>query len=200
MIVDGHVHVFPSAVADVLVAIPMNAMPDTAKTAQFLDIQMQQISRAGVFVAAGRRKRVEVAQTADAQALQDAADGGRAEFRFSRNAAAAPALTTQSFHLRNQNRRGGPTEMMRTGAVIPQPGRSFLAITAHPFGGGARTDLERGGRRVPCTPLMNDTFHQRLSTMQRKSGILMDVHSASRKDEIASPQSASPVRVEWTTC
>lgn len=38
--------------------------------------------------------------------------------------------------------------------------------------------------RVQSASLMN-VFHQRLSTMKRKSGILMDVHSTSRIDEIA---------------
>lgn len=107
MIVNGHVHVFPSAVAHMLTANAVDAMPHTAKATQFLDVQMQQISGASVFVAARRRKRIEVAQTAETPPLQDATDGGRTEFGFSRNAAAGPALTTKSFHLLNQNRRGG---------------------------------------------------------------------------------------------
>lgn len=63
MIVNGHVHVFPSAVAEMMAANSVDAVPDTAKTAQFLDVQMQQ----------GRRDRRARSDEAEAE------DRGRAD-------------------------------------------------------------------------------------------------------------------------
>lgn len=117
MIIDGHVNIFPSSVADMLAANSMDAMADTVKTAQFLDVQMQQVAGAGVLVAT--RRRIEVAKTADSQALQDAPDRGRTQLRFARNAATGPTLATKGLHMFDQSGSSGPIQAVRTRTAIP---------------------------------------------------------------------------------
>ena len=55
VIVDGHVNILPSSISNVLIAVAVNAVADTAEAAEFLDVQMQQIAWTRVLVAIGRR-------------------------------------------------------------------------------------------------------------------------------------------------
>lgn len=119
MIIDGHVNIFPSSVADMLAANSMDAMADRVKTAQFFDVQMQQVAGAGVLVATRQRRRIEVAKTADSQALQDAPDRGRTQLRFVRNAATGPTLATKGLHMFDQSGSSGPIQAVRTRTAIP---------------------------------------------------------------------------------
>jgi len=185
VIVNGHVDVLPSSIPDVLVAVAVNAVADAAEAAQFLNVQMQQVTRARMLVAHRRRRRIEITETTDPLALQDAANGGRAETRRASNAAASPTLATEYFHLLDQRRRGGPVKTVGTRTAIVESREAAGLITANPFGSGARTDLELGCSRVQGQSLRHDGLHQRLSTTKGKSGILMDVHSISRFDVIA---------------
>src|SRR5262249_17833317 len=100
------------------------------------------------------------------------------------NAAAGPALTTKRLDLLDHRRRR-TIETARSRAAIAQSRLALFLIPANPLGSGTRTDFERGCSRVQSHPCSRSHFCQRLSTMPRKSGILMDVHSISRKDLIA---------------
>jgi hypothetical protein len=60
--------------------------------------------------------------------------------------------------------------------AVAQSGRSFLEITANPLGGGFGSYMKAGSSTAQAYSPAND-FNQSLSTAQRESGILMDVHS-----------------------
>src|SRR5208283_1234227 len=57
------------------------------------------------------------------------------------------------FDALNQSVGGAAWGPPRTRRTVRQPRGPLLPITARPFGGGARTDLELGGRRVQGPPL-----------------------------------------------
>jgi hypothetical protein len=185
MIVDSHVNVFPSPVTQVLASLSMDAMADTPETAQFLDVQMEQVARARVFVAARWRERLQISKSADSFALQDAAYRGRTESAATSNAAARPAQATQRLHLFDQQRRSRPAEAVRARTVVVQPRSTLLALTTHPHRSGARADVEGGCSRLQRHSWSQSHFRQRLSTVQRKSGILVNVHSISPEASIA---------------
>src|SRR5579863_9403211 len=185
VIVNGHVDVFPPSVGKVLITIAMDSVPHTTKTAQFLDVQMQQITGTRVFVASRRRGWIQISQATDPLALQDAADRGRTQAGRTSNAAAGPALATKRLHLLDQRRRGRTIEAVRTRTAIQQASAAVRLKTAHPLGRSTRADFELGCSRVQSHSWSRSPSCQRLSTIQSKSGILMDVHSTSRNDGIA---------------
>jgi hypothetical protein len=127
---------------------------ELGETAQFLDVEMEQIAGCGMFVALHRRRGFEIAEAIESEPAQDAADGSGAEPGMGGNAATGPALAPQVFDLLYQLQRGGLAQAMRPRAAVTQAGGIGL-ITAHPLAGGLGADFELGCSRVQSQPLEN---------------------------------------------
>lgn len=68
MIVNGDMKVFPTRTMSMATAVTVNAVSDTAKTAEFLDIEMKQIAGCGIFIANDGWSRFEIAPTVESKA------------------------------------------------------------------------------------------------------------------------------------
>ena len=116
-----------------------DAMGGTCEAPQFLDIHVQQIARSGVLVTQNDRLGIEVADAADAEPAQNAADRGVAQTHLPNNAETGPALAKCLNEL-NQLGRGGTMELMRPRAAVRQaapvrryrPAHLGAAFNVHP--------------------------------------------------------------------
>ena len=84
---------------------------DLLEAAHALDVEVEQISRAGMFVTHHGWSGMQIAPTAEPSATQNAADGGRTEFGGAGNVIRGPMLTAE---LDNPNH---PTRGSGSGAV-----------------------------------------------------------------------------------
>ena len=62
-----------------MAAVVGHAVAGAAKPAEFLDIEVQQVTGMRMFVAANGRRRVEGGQSLESGAAEDATDGGGSE-------------------------------------------------------------------------------------------------------------------------
>src|SRR4029077_14734858 len=81
----------------------------------------------------------------------------------------------------------------RTRGAAQQPSRTLDAISADPFGDRFRSDVEAGRGPLQRHPSQH-LLHQRFSTTQSKSGILVNVHSTSPRSGLLSTISFSGSR------
>ncbi len=79
VVVNSDMHELPASAATGPRAISGNAMTGAEEAAELLDVEMQQIAGGGMFVAAQGPSRFEIADTVQAGAAQDAADGSGRE-------------------------------------------------------------------------------------------------------------------------
>src|SRR3954470_20039091 len=91
VVVDGDMDVLPADVAGIAFAVAMDAVADAADAAQFLDVEMEQIAGGLMLVANDRRGRLEIADTVELEAFENAADGGWAEASRLGDTASGPA-------------------------------------------------------------------------------------------------------------
>src|SRR2546421_3105346 len=179
VIIDGDMHVFPADALEVASGVAGDAVTDSSETAQFLDIEMEQIARSSMFIALDRRCGIEIAQAVEFQSAQDAADGRRAQAGVAGDATGGPTLSAELLDLLNQIGWGWSAQPPGTRTAIAQPSLSFGLKAAHPLGSGLSTDVERGCSRVQRQLLVQNFSCKCLSTPNSKSGILVQVHSFS---------------------
>jgi hypothetical protein len=159
---------------------------------------MEEIAGKGMLVAQHWRQGTKIAPTAETSAAQNAADGGRTESSALCNVIGRAMLTAERNHQPDLARRSGSWTAMRARGTVAQSGNSFALITANPLGCGFGSHAKAGCGTAEGQAA-NDGFDQRLSTVKRESGILVDVHSVCPRKLECSSQSASPVPIEWTT-
>ncbi len=200
VVVDGDMHVLPARAMDAAATVAGDAATDGLETSDLLDVEVEEIAGSGMFVTHDGRSRFQIANAAEVEAAQDAADGGATESGGQRDAQPGPALATQPFHQVPLLGRTTTRRAQRTGRSILQAQTSLLLITPDPLGCGFGADFELGCSRVQSQRPGKNFIGQLPSQNGSESGILVEVHSMSPKCWIASTQSASPVFIEWTTC
>ena len=178
MVVDGDVDELPAGGARASGLVAGNAVAGALEAAESFDVEMEQFAGSVVLVAANGGGGVEIAETVESGATEEAADGGRRYADGSGDAAARPTLSAQGDDAVDDGLRGAPRAMTGTRRAIVETGFAFAAVAGEPTPGGALGDPagRRGSRRgLPS----EDASNQKGSTFRRQSGILMDVHSVS---------------------
>ena|SRR5215472_739697 len=193
MIINGDMNILPTPTLGLLPTIAIHAMTDAGETGQFLDVEVKQASRQGIFIAEDRGRGLEQSQTVQAPATQNTTDGSGAETGGGSNATASPALPPEMDNLVNEMGGCGLMQAMGARTAIAQASWSFVAKATHPLGCGFGADVERGCSRVQ-PQLLHENFSDKcLSTPKRESGILVKVHSSLQEKQIGFAPSASPV-------
>ena len=100
MVVDRQMHIFPANPAGVALADPVAGDPvtDPIELAELLDVDMDDLAGRGAFIAADRLGRLEPLQPIEAQAFEDATDGGDRDADFRGDLLAGVALPAQSLN------------------------------------------------------------------------------------------------------
>ena len=79
MVIDGHVHVFPTSPVRLAFELTCYAVTWTSEACEFLDIQMQQITRLFMLIPIGRSCRLKGTQTVQSSPSQNSTNGGDAD-------------------------------------------------------------------------------------------------------------------------
>ncbi len=174
-IVDGHMAELPAGPLHGVPAIAGEPVPRTDDPPQLLRVQVQQLAGMGPLVAPRGRRQLQHVQARPATAPHDARDRRPTHGHLRGNLATRPPLLVPQDLDAQDHRRGRRLRavlgagaaireaLARRGARHPLPDRGVGGVQ----GPG---DLPRGVAQLPHSP---DGF---LSTSQRQSGILVDVH------------------------
>ena len=124
-----------------------------------------------VLVAHGGRGRIERAQTVEPGAAQEAADGGAAQAESAGDAMAGITQPAQGGDLFRQGRSGPARRAYRSGAPIPEPGRSVLPEAPHPLGRCLRAHVETGCSLFQREALLKNLLRKLRSTMNPRVAV-----------------------------
>ena len=154
-------------------------MTGAEEASELLDVEMQQVAGGSMFVATQGWSRFEIADTTEAFAAQDAADGGGREADSLGDVSGGPTLAAQRNDAVHQRPRGPSRAAVRSRGTIVQTGDTLAAIARQPLVDGSLRDAT-GRRGVPWRLLLGaDALDDPHSQIRRQSCILVDVHSVS---------------------
>ena len=121
-VVDADVDELPADAAGLALACAVagDAMADALEAAELLDVDVDQLAGMLALVAADRLGRLQRRDAVEAEALEDAADGGRRDADLGGDLLAGPALAAQGFDLLDDRRRRRPVQAMRPRRAILQ--------------------------------------------------------------------------------
>ncbi len=131
MVVNGDVQELPTCSAGTMAAISRNAMANASDAAQFLNVQVEQVARGGMFVAQQGWRRIQGAQPVQPEAAQHPADGSSAEAGRLRDAPPGAALAAQGLDARDPLGGDAARRTMRSGGTVSQAGPPLLLISPH---------------------------------------------------------------------
>jgi hypothetical protein len=114
VVVNSDVNELPAGTATALGLVGGDAMTGSEEAAELLDVEMQQIAGGGMFVAAQGPSRFEIADTVQASAAQNAADGSGREADSLGDVSAGPTLAAQRNDALDQRPRGPTRAVMRS--------------------------------------------------------------------------------------
>jgi hypothetical protein len=99
MVVDRQMHIFPADPAGLVLAgaVAGDTVADLIELAELFDVDVDDLTRGGAFVATDRLGRLERRQPIEPQPFEDAADGGRRDSDFRGDLLAGVALPAQNF-------------------------------------------------------------------------------------------------------
>ena len=198
VIVDGNIEELPTGAASFVLGVAGETMTGLMNAGQFLDVDVQQVAGSGMFVAHDGQSGFEHTDFVQLPSRQDAAHRGPAKTGGQSYSYARPALTSQSLDFGAALRGCAARRLVRTRAAIAQSGAALGAETSHPLGRALPAELELGRGLVQAQPAFQYSFGKFFSTIDRKSSMMVIVHSVSSVAAVSSP-SASQFSTEWTT-
>jgi hypothetical protein len=157
-------------------AVAGDAVADPVEAAELLDVDMDHLARRFALVANDRRGRLQILDPAQAQTLQNPADGCRGDAGFLGDLFARPTLATQRFNPLNTRLGGRPVEAMRPRGAIDQARRAFGHEAGDPLADRFGRHAHGGGHRHGHLAFSQHPPHQLGSTVPRQAGILRHVH------------------------
>src|ERR1700732_3903612 len=190
MIIDGDMQCFPAGELRASATSSVAAHDDLLKTGHAFDVEVQQVTGRGVFITHRGRSWMQIAPATQPGAPQDTAYGGGAQSRGLGNLVTRTMLPAQCEDGVSEGGRRTARAMPRTRGAVQQASRALDAIAADPFGDRFRSDVEAGRGPLQRHP-SHHLLHQRFSTTQSKSGILVNVHSTSPRSGLLSTISFS---------
>ena len=120
VVVDTDVDVFPSGALCALSSVVGHPVTGPVEAAEFLDVEMQQVARVRVFIAADGRRRIEGAEAGNPLAAKHPTDGGGRDPDGGRNLRAGPAETAQRNDLDGDSRRQRPADTVWARTAVAQ--------------------------------------------------------------------------------
>src|ERR1017187_3069612 len=139
---------------DAIPAVAGDAVRRPLDAHQALDIEMQQVAGSSVFIAIGRQLRFDIADAAQLQPPQHAADRGRAEPKLLGDPHPGPTLPSQPLDLHDPLLRRAAWRPMRSRTAVSQPGHALIAIAPNPLGCTLPAELELGHGLVQAQPAL----------------------------------------------
>jgi hypothetical protein len=183
-VVDSDMDKLPADASDSCGAVSVDAMADTADTAQLLDIDVEQLARAFSLVSDDRLFGLEAAEPRETEAGQDASHGSRTQAHSGCDLWTRAASAAQTQNLLNPNWMSLPRHPVRPGTAIDQRRLAALSISSLPLEGRpARYTGRLGGAGHGHSS--QDSMHEQGSTGWATSGILVKLHLGSFVETVA---------------
>ena len=198
VVIDGDMESFPAGELGTTATASIAADGNLLVAGHSLDVEMQQIAGEGMFVTHNRRSRMQIPPTIQMSPTQNTTDRGGTESGAVGDLIRRTMLLSEADDQRRQLRGSRARTTLWAGRSVQQTEPPLALETVPPFGYGFRSNSKDGGG-VFATYTASYDFDQRLSTTQRESGILVDVHSVCPRKLDCSSQSASLLPIEWTT-
>ena len=136
MVVDADKEVFPAGAGAGMAAVPGDAVAGPAEAPEFLDVEVQQVARARVFVAPDGR-RGEGAEAGQPLAAEYPTDGSGRHPDGGGDLCAGPAPSAQRCDAADESGRYPAGRAVRTRAAVEQPVGALGPIAGHPLAHGA---------------------------------------------------------------
>src|SRR5712692_5919883 len=190
MIIDGDMQCFPAGELRASATFSIATHHNLPKAGHAFDVEVQQVPGRGVFITHRGWSWMQIAPATQTGAPQDTAHRGGAESGGLGDLVSRAILPAQFDDAGGEERRNTARAMPRTRGAVQQARRAFDAISVDPFGDRFRRDVEAGRGPLQRHPSQH-LLHQRFSTTQSKSGILVNVHSISPRSGLLSTISFS---------
>jgi hypothetical protein len=179
VVVDGDMKVFPAGAASVIeLAVPGDAVPWADNASEFLDVEVEEISRSGAFVAYDRRRRLERGQTVQTVAAKNAADGGLGELGLGGDLKAWQLTAAKSEDPSHPERVRGGRGRRRLGRAVRKAGEAFGLEASEPFVDRTFRKTESGRDGGDRLMTLENPMDHLGSTQRGESGLTMHVHAA----------------------
>src|SRR5437868_4866709 len=136
-------------------------------------------SPSGQFIAHDGHSRFQHFDLVQLEPGENAADCGPAQAGGLGDANSRPTLASQPLHAIDQFWGSRAGRAMWARAAIAQSGLLFGAEAMYPLGGALPAELELGRGLLQTQPALDHGFGKFLSTMNRKSSMMVIVHSVS---------------------
>jgi hypothetical protein len=183
-VVDGDVNELPADTSGTLSVVAGDAVADDSDAAQFLGVDMNELSGMVSLVAADGFLRVEVLEPGEALPSQYAGHRGRARADSRGDLGAGLPTSAQSEDLFDNVGMGLTRRTMRLRTTIDQCRRAGLVIPPLPFRSCSAVNTGRLGGTGHGHPCL-DALDQQHSTGRASSGILVKLHLGSFDDLLA---------------
>jgi hypothetical protein len=174
MVIDGHVGELPAGTVDRIASIAGHAVAGPHDATELLDVHVQQFAGCFALVAHDGDHRIERFEARQAQAGQEAADGGHTAAHHRGNPTHGHAGAAQLLDALGKCVVHGVARSLRPGAAVPQSLLVALLEASLPLARRLATD-SRGLGRGNQTHHSN-AFNEQLAPLDGQSGILMAVH------------------------
>jgi len=183
-VIDGDVDELPTDAADTSGAVTVDTMAHSSDAAELLDIDVDELSRMVSLVADDGFFGIEVLESGDPVANEDAVDGSSRESDAISDLSGGIASTPQAQDLLHPIGMGFARHAMRSRGAIDQRRLPGLSIPPSPLRSSLATQAGRlggAGQRHSCL----NPLHQKQSTGRATSGILVKLHLGSSDDLLA---------------
>src|ERR1017187_10169912 len=179
VVVDGDIKKLQIGRAGFILGIAGDAMAGLVDTSQLLNVDVQQVAGSGKFVADDGHGGLQHSDLVQLEPGKDAAHGGPAQAGGLGDANPGPTLASQPLHAIDQFWGSGAGRSMRARAAIAQAGLLLGAEATHPLGRTLPAELELGRGLLQAQSALDHGFGKFLSTINRKSSMMVIVHSVS---------------------
>jgi hypothetical protein len=177
-VIDGDVKELPSDASDTSGAVSVDAMADAADPTQFLDVDVDELSRVFSLVAHDGFFGIEVFESGDPVAGQDPVDRRGGESDSSCDLGGGIASSAQPENLLHPLGVSFAGHVVGSRAAIDQRRLAGLPIPPSPLRSSLATQAGRLGGAGQRHPGLNP-LHQQQSTGRATSGILVKLHLGS---------------------
>jgi len=174
----------PADATDTSGAVAVDPMSHASDAAEFLDVDVDELSGMVSLITDDGFFGIEVFESGDPVASQDAVDCGRRESDAGRDLSGGIASTAQAQDLLYPVGMGFTGHAMRSAAAIDQRRLPGLSISSSPLRSSLATQAGRLGGAGHGHPRVNP-LHQKQSTGRATSGILVKLHLGSFVETVA---------------
>ena len=198
-VIDRHVHILPTSATGCADAASSDAVADTLKAPELLDIEMKQVAGVLMLIALRRWLDLQCTQAIESIALKDPAHGCPGDAHVHGDAIHGPALSAPRNDLPHDPLRCPAWLTLRARRSLVYPLVAVSPVALRPALNRLWVNMEAFRCLAIAQPLIDDGTNHPGSASRRQRGIVMTVHGGLLHWVAKSANSASLGAPPWTT-